>query len=173
MASRWMPALQNSEPDRLRIHTDTSDFFRIAYGDLVLLDNRPYLIRQSAREGRFGLEDEVKHWVKHAIDLEKDAPCFIKLVFHEKFTCRIGGIEFECFRSPLKEARILELTRDHKILCRDSPLPTAFGRSYGMRAAVQIIEQLIRLALRGLNEREQTDDRTKINVQQKCPDSRG
>ena len=56
----------------------------------------------------------MKHWVKHAIDLEKDAPCFIKLVFHEKFTCRIGGIEFECFRSPLKEARILDLTRNHR-----------------------------------------------------------
>ena len=112
MASRWIPRLRDSS--RLRIHGDTSDFFRIDFGDIVMLDNRPYLIRQSAKEGRFGLDDEVKYWVKHAIDLEEGLPCIIKLVFFEKFACCIGGIEFDCFRSPLKEARILELVRGHK-----------------------------------------------------------
>jgi len=112
MVSCWMPSIQNSP--RLNIHTDTSDFFRVEYGDVVLLDDRPYLIRQSAKEGRFGLDDDVKHWVKHAIDLEKRSRCFLKLEFHEKFTSSIGGIEFDCFRSPSKEARILELVRGHK-----------------------------------------------------------
>ena len=112
MASRWMPSLPNHR--RLRIHSDTSDFFRVDYGDILLLDNRPYLVRQSAKEGRFGLDEEVKHWVKHAVDLEREVRCIIKLVFYEKFTCAIGGIKFDCFRSPAKEARILKLVRGHR-----------------------------------------------------------
>lgn len=32
----------------------------------------------------------------------------------KKFMARIGEIEFECFRSPKKEARILDLVADHK-----------------------------------------------------------
>jgi serine/threonine protein kinase len=112
LASRWMPSLKDSR--QLQVHTDTSDFFRIEYGDIVMLNGRPYLIRQCAREGRFGLDDDVKHWVKHAVDLENSERCFIKLVFFEKFTTRIGEIEFDCFRSPRKEARILELVQGHK-----------------------------------------------------------
>ncbi|MFZ7126304.1 MAG: serine/threonine protein kinase [Desulfobacterales bacterium] len=111
MASRWMPSLPDSH--RFRVHTDTSDFFQVDYGHIVILGGRPYLIRQSAKEGRFGLDDEVKHWVKRGIDLEKGTACFIKLVFYEKFNTSIGGIEFECFRSPRKEARILDLVRGH------------------------------------------------------------
>jgi serine/threonine protein kinase len=79
----------------------------------MLLDNRPYLIRNSAREGRFGIDDEVKHWVKRAIDLSRGQMCIVKLVFYEKFLAAVGGIQFECFRSPRKEARILKLVHDH------------------------------------------------------------
>ncbi|MGD8513295.1 MAG: serine/threonine protein kinase, partial [Deltaproteobacteria bacterium] len=67
MASRWLPPGQDSTP--LRIHRDTTDFFRVEYGDIVDLGGRPYLIRHNAKEGRFGLDDEVKYWVKRAIDL--------------------------------------------------------------------------------------------------------
>lgn len=112
MASRWIPSLK--EGQTLKVHTDTSDYFKVDYGDIVLLDERPYLIRQCAREGRFGLEDDVKFWVKRSIDLLDESPCIIKLVFYEKFTARVGGIEFDCFRSPRKEARILKLVKDHK-----------------------------------------------------------
>ncbi len=112
MASRWLPPSQRLRP--LRIHTDTTDFFRVEYGDVVVLDGNPYLIRHNAKEGRFGLDDEVKFWVKRAIDLKNGNPKIIKLVFYEKFTAHIGGIEFECFRSPKKEARILQLVAAHK-----------------------------------------------------------
>lgn len=112
MASRWLPAGQDAR--RLKIHKDTTDFFRVGYGDIVDLDGRPYLIRHNAKEGRFGLDDEVKHWVKRAIDLLDGSHKFIKLVFHERFKAHIGGIEFECFRSPRKEARILDLVSGHK-----------------------------------------------------------
>ncbi|MFZ0613698.1 MAG: hypothetical protein WAM73_15780 [Desulfobacterales bacterium] len=111
LARHWLPAVADGGP--LRIHTDTSDFFQVQYNDVVLLDGKPFLVRQNAREGRFGLDDEVKHWVKRAIDLRSGEMKIIKLVFYEKFVARVGGIEFECFRSPKKEARILKLVAGH------------------------------------------------------------
>jgi hypothetical protein len=111
MAARWLA--EGRRPEDLRIHTDTSDFFALDAGDVVVLDGRPYLVRNSMREGRFGLEDEIKHWVKRSVDLVSGALRIIKLVFYERFTATIGGITFECFRSPRKEARILDLVNDH------------------------------------------------------------
>ncbi len=112
MVSRWLPPHQ--VPQRFRIRIDTSDFFRVQYDDVVVLNETPYLIRHNAKEQRFGLEDEIKFWVKRAIDLRNGDLKIMKLVFYEKFMARIGDIEFECFRSPKKEARILELVADHK-----------------------------------------------------------
>jgi serine/threonine protein kinase len=111
MAARWLPLSQGSH--RFQIHKDTTDFFRVDYGDVVVLGGRPYLIRHNAKEGRFGVDDEVKFWVKRAIDLESGSLKIIKLVFYESFKARIGGIEFECFRSPKKEARILDRVAGH------------------------------------------------------------
>jgi hypothetical protein len=112
MASRWLPPGQNDV--RFRIHTDTSDFFRVEYGDVLILDEVPFLIRHNAKEGRFGLDDEVKHWVKRAIDLASGDLKFIKMVFREKFVANVGDLSFECFRSPRKEARILDLVQGHR-----------------------------------------------------------
>ncbi|MGB5157782.1 serine/threonine protein kinase [Desulfobacterium sp. N47] len=95
------------------IYSDTSEFYRIEYGDIVILNDVPYLIRHNAKEGRFGLDDEEKFWVKRAIDLTTGKTKIIKLVFFEKFIARVGGIDFECFRSPRKEARILDTVKDH------------------------------------------------------------
>ena len=111
LAVRWLAA--PGRPQDLRIVTDTSDFFRVDAGDVIQLAGRPYLVRNSAREGRFGLDDEVKHWVKRCIDLVSGEMKIIKLVFYEQFTATIGGIAFDCFRSPRKEARILELVKGH------------------------------------------------------------
>jgi tRNA A-37 threonylcarbamoyl transferase component Bud32 len=111
MVLRWMPSI--GPVDGMRILTDTSDFFNVDYGDILLLDNTPYLIRNNAREGRFGLDDEVKYWVKRSLDLATQELKIIKLVYYEKFMATIGNIQFECFRSPRKEARILELVRNH------------------------------------------------------------
>ncbi|MFN2369384.1 MAG: hypothetical protein ABR605_10655, partial [Desulfurivibrionaceae bacterium] len=38
----------------------------------------------------------------------------LKLVFHESFVTRIGGVAIKCFRSPRKEARILDLVGGHE-----------------------------------------------------------
>lgn len=111
MTSRWLPASRDSQ--HFIIHTNTSNFFNVDYGSVVVLEGRPYLIRHNAKEGRFGLDDEVKFWVKRAIDLKSGKLKVMKLVFYEKFTSHIGGIEFECFRSPRKEARILDLVSGH------------------------------------------------------------
>lgn len=112
MASHWLP--HHKVPGRFRIHKDTTDFFRVEYDDVVVLGGKPYLIRHNAKELRFGLDDEVKFWVKRAIDLRNGRLKIMKLVFYEHFLARIGDIEFECFRSPKKEARILDLVSRHK-----------------------------------------------------------
>ena len=83
MAARWLP--ENRLPRRIRVHTDTTDFFRIEYDDAVILKGHPYLIRHNAKEGRFGIDDEIKFWVKRAIDLKDGSQKIIKLVFYEKF----------------------------------------------------------------------------------------
>jgi hypothetical protein len=112
MASNWLP--DHRIPNRFRIHRDTTNIFRVEYDDVVVLGGKPYLIRHNAKELRFGLDDEVKFWVKRAIDLGNGSLKIMKLVFYENFMSRIGDIEYECFRSPKKEARILDLVSGHK-----------------------------------------------------------
>jgi len=58
MASRWLAPSQDAHT--LRIHTDTTDFFRVEYGDVVVLGGKPYLVRHNAKEGRYGIDDDVK-----------------------------------------------------------------------------------------------------------------
>jgi hypothetical protein len=109
LTSKW----SSQKPgQRFKVYKDTTDFFRIEYGDIVILDGSPFLIRHNAKEGRFGLDDEEKFWVKRSIDLRSGMTKIIKFVFFEKFNARIGDIEFECFRSPRKEARILNLVKN-------------------------------------------------------------
>ena len=82
MASRWLPSSHNLK--RIRIITDTTDFFRVDYGDVVVLGDDSYLIRHNAKEGRFGIDDDVKFWVKRAIDLKTGNPKILKLVLLRK-----------------------------------------------------------------------------------------
>ena len=100
-------------PQRFKIVTDTSDFFQVDYNDVCVLDEIPYLMLNYAREGRFGLDDEPKYWVRKAVDLLSGSRKIIKLVFHEEIEARIGDIVFKCVRSPSKEADILKLVRGH------------------------------------------------------------
>lgn len=111
MASRWFPG--DYDLNRIRIFYDSSDYFRIQFNDILILNNIPYLIRHNAKEGRFGIEEDIKFWVKRAIDLNENQMKILKLAFFEKFTTNIAGIRFESFRSPKKEARILELVKNH------------------------------------------------------------
>ncbi len=111
MIRRRVPA--DRVPGRARVK-DTSDFFRVDYDDVVVLAGVPYFVRNNEREGRFGLEDEQKFWVKRSINLLTGEVKILKWVFREQFHAKIGNLVFECVRSPRKEARILELVRGRR-----------------------------------------------------------
>ena len=101
-------------PQRFKIIFDTSDFFRVDYNDVVVLGGVPYLMLNYTKEGRFGLDDEPKYWVRKAIDLKEQKAKIIKLVFHEEIDARVGDMIFKCVRSPGKEAAILEMVAGHR-----------------------------------------------------------
>ena len=92
----------------LSIITDTTEFMNIRPNDVLELKGTYYLVLGDEKEKRFGLEGEPKFWVKRAVDLTTGNPKIIKLVFHESFTMHLAGEEVFCFRSPQKEARVLE-----------------------------------------------------------------
>lgn len=96
-------------PKNFQIISDTSDFFKLEYNDVVLLGDNAYWLKRYEKEGRFGIDDQPKYWVRRAIDLKAGETKILKLVFHEEFITRIAGLEIKCFRSPRKEARILDL----------------------------------------------------------------
>ena len=111
LASQWLEP--SRVPKSFRIITDTSEFIRFGYDDIVVLDNSPFLIRHNQKEGRFGMDEQPKFWVKSAIDLSDGSRKIIKFVFRERFEAQIGDLFFDCARSASKEARILDLVREH------------------------------------------------------------
>jgi len=100
--------------DQPRLITDTSEFYEVRFGDVLLLGESAYLVRGVAQEGRFGLDAQPKPWVKWAVDLATGSRVIIKLVFFESFDLTIGDLTYTCFRSPKKEARLLDLVRGRK-----------------------------------------------------------
>ena len=96
---------------RVRVLEDTSDYMDISAGTVLRLAGRDYYIRGEAREGRFGIEEQPKLWVKYAVDLTDGERKILKLVFHEQFTTTLGGLSVRCVRDQDKESRVLELTR--------------------------------------------------------------
>lgn len=93
-----------------RVYTDTTDFTSIDYGDIIHIDNQYFLITAYTKEGRFGVHEQVKPWVPRAEELGSGSKFILKLVFHETFDIRLGNYRITCYRSPEKEAQILELT---------------------------------------------------------------
>ena len=92
------------------IFTDTTEFMEIESGDVIRLDNLHYLVIRDEAERSYGIEDP-KYWVKRCLVLETGERRILKLVFHEHFPLKLGNLEIECYRSPEKEARILDLVR--------------------------------------------------------------
>lgn len=124
MIRRWVAS--ERVPKQVRIK-DTGDFFRVDYDDVVLLDGVPFFIRNNEREGRFGLDDEPKFWVKRAINLLTGEIKILKWVFKEQFNVKIGALVFECVRSSHKESRILELVRGRDDFMQGRTVPDAAG----------------------------------------------
>ena len=95
-----------------RIIEDTTNFFLINSGDHVRVGERIYRIIGHAHESQFGIDDP-KLWVLRAIDSKSNERKILKLAFFETFITTLGGVKIRCFRSPEKEARILELTQNN------------------------------------------------------------
>lgn len=124
MIRRRVPA--ERVPAEVRVK-DTSDFFRVDYNDVVVLGGVPYFVRNNEREGRFGLDDEPKFWVKRSINLLSGEVKILKWVFRERFHVKIGNLVFDCVRSPRKEARILELVRGRQDFMQGETVPDSSG----------------------------------------------
>ncbi|RLC32331.1 MAG: protein kinase [Deltaproteobacteria bacterium] len=95
-----------------RLVTDTTNFFSIDYGDVILVDQKRYRVTGHERERRFGMDDP-KFWVKKAVDLETGEKKIIKLSYFESFDSYLSGIKIRRFRNPEKEGQVLELVRNH------------------------------------------------------------
>jgi hypothetical protein len=106
VATEYLP--ENSSCRVLNILQDTTDFYQVNYGDVILIEDIGYLVMGTETEKKFGLEGEPKPWVKGGIDLTTGEKKVIKLEFKEEFQCRIHGLKFSCMRNPAKEARILD-----------------------------------------------------------------
>lgn len=124
MVRQWVP--RERAPKRVKIK-DTADFFHVDYDDVVVLKGVPFFVRNNEREGRFGLDDEPKFWVKRSINLLTGETKILKWVFKEQFNVTIGTLVFECVRSPHKEARILELVRGRDDFMQGRTVPDSAG----------------------------------------------
>lgn len=103
----------NINVSRMKIVTDTSDWMNINRGDVMRIGlcDCEFVIRGNMREPRFGIDDQPKYWVFHAIDLKTGQEKIIKTVFHEEFYAHIGIFKIRCYRDPTKEADVINLVK--------------------------------------------------------------
>jgi hypothetical protein len=132
---------EGKAPSSVQVITDTTNFMQVDYGDVALLAGRPYLIRNNEREGRFGLDDEPKYWVKRSIDLISGETKVIKLGFFEEFQSQVGPMTFNFFRSPRKEAAVLDLVRGDSRFMQGFSVPDEAGNT------VRIVDYIVGQAL--------------------------
>ena len=119
---------------RPEIVTDTSDCMRIHRGDVLRIDRHDFLIQGNQYETRFGINDQPKYWVFNALALPAGKRVIVKTVFHEEFNVHIGVFKIRCYRSPDKEAQVLELTRG------DRRFMQGYTRTDGKGNNVRIID---------------------------------
>jgi tRNA A-37 threonylcarbamoyl transferase component Bud32 len=91
-----------------RVVDDTSEFMSIGPGDVIAVNGHNYLVHRDAVERGSSYKD-TKFWVKKCMELETGAPKLLKLVFHESFHLQYGNVRIKCYRSPQKEARMLDM----------------------------------------------------------------
>ena len=105
IAKRVKSLTDRSLSGRPVVFDDTSNFMSIDRDHLIEVDGDLFLIRRNEREGRFGLDEQPKFWVKRALSLRTGQIYILKLVFHEEFKARIGPLEIKCTRSEEKEGK--------------------------------------------------------------------
>jgi hypothetical protein len=111
----------------VRVFADTTYYTNFVRGDVLRLAGRDYVVVGEAVEGRFGLDDQPKPWVKVVRALDDGAELFLKLVFHEHFTTRLGAVEVRRERSQVKESLILDLVRGHPHFMQGATVRDAAG----------------------------------------------
>lgn len=95
----------------LLIFEDATSYMAILGGSVLRLGGVDYFVLGDTREGRFGIDDQPKPWVKYAVDLGTGEHKILKLVFYEEFETELGRVRIKCRRSPEKESEILERVR--------------------------------------------------------------
>ncbi len=90
---------------------DTRNYMSIERGQIIELAGDLFLVRGNEHEGRFGLDDQPKFWVKRALDLNTGKAHILKMVIKESFIVSVGPREVLCFRSAEKESKVLDLVR--------------------------------------------------------------
>jgi len=113
LKQRIAEVAKRSVNGRIQVFEDTSPFMSIDPGSVLRVAGNDYFVMGYAREGRFGLDEEPKYWVKRTIDLTTGERKIIKLVFRETFDSRVGTTVFRCARSLEKESAILAKMRGH------------------------------------------------------------
>ncbi|MHC4943277.1 MAG: hypothetical protein ACYTG7_09695 [Planctomycetota bacterium] len=94
-----------------RLVSDTTEWMNIHRGDIICLKDRKFIVKGNARETRFGIKDQPKYWVFNTIDMDSGENKIVKTVFYEDFHVHIAVFKMRCYRSPKKEARVLDLVR--------------------------------------------------------------
>ncbi len=130
--TRILPRLQKHPAMRSirrqpRIYSDTSDFTRIDYGDIIQIDEKYFLVIGYTKEGRFGIEEQPKQWVPKVYDLETGETKILKLVFYETYKLMMGELEVTCYRNPQKEAKVIELVGDSPYFMHGYAAPDDVG----------------------------------------------
>ena len=136
-----------------KIYTDTTEFMNINYGDVIALNDRNFLVLRDEAERRFGIEDP-KYWVKRCKDLDSGERRILKLVFYEKFEQKIGLLTINCYRSPKKESRILDLVRGDSRFMQGTTLIDEAGNP------VRVLEVVLGKSLDNFVEDIDMDHRT-------------
>jgi len=113
LRQRVVEIAKRSINGKIEVFEDTSPFMSIEPGNVIRLAGNDYFVMGHAREGRFGLDEQPKFWVKRTIDLTTGERKIIKLMFHEAFDSRVGDTVFRCVRNPQKESTILSEMRGH------------------------------------------------------------
>ncbi len=108
---------------------DTTEYMTIQRGMVLRLGGNDYCVTGEAREGRFGLHEQPKFWVKYAIDLSTGRRKVIKMVFHEEFTTSLGRFSVRCRRSAEKESAVLEAVAHHPNFMHGSTVSDARNNS--------------------------------------------
>ncbi len=124
---------------------ETADnYMAIGPGMILQLNEERYFITGEAREGRFGIDDQPKMWVKYAIDLTDGSRKIIKLPFLEQFQTKVGPFTITCKRNPEKESRVLDMVRHDPRFMHGHTSRDASG------ANVRIIEEIRGRSLYGI-----------------------